>query len=171
MPDEVKLSIDTHEWEELLMALPMRVKKRAVRNALQAGGDVLLDSMSAECPERTDGATLDSTALAPGVLKESLTTQVVIGHVYNPAVRVGPGIGTGNVAYWVENGFDHVATGKRGHHAVKGKHVDANPFMARSFDSSIGRAVDVMLENLASSLDQDLADDSPSDSEYGGEDY
>jgi hypothetical protein len=172
MPDEVKLTIDTREWEDLLKALPMRVAKRAVRNALQAGGDVLLDAMVAECPERTDEPTPDSDALQPGVLKESLCDQVVIGTRYNPSVKVGPGIGTGHVAYWVENGFDHIEGGKRGEKASHvTKHVDANPFMVRSFDSSIERAVDVMLANLASSLGQDLADDSPSDSEYGGEDY
>jgi hypothetical protein len=135
------------------------VAKRAVRNALQAGGDILLDAMTAECPERTDEPTPDSDALAPGVLKESLTTQVVIGTRYNPAVKVGPGIGTGKVAYWVENGFDHIEGGKRGE---KGAHVtshkDANPFMVRSFDSSIGRAVDVMLDNLAATLTQDIND-------------
>jgi hypothetical protein len=153
--DGFDLKVDTSQWEALLLELPKRVAKTAVRKALQAGGDVLCDAMKDECPVRTDEATPGSDALEQGLLQESITTQVMIGTKYDPKVKIGPGVGTGHVAYWVENGFDHIEGGKRGKGGRVTKHVDANPFMQRAFDSAIGVATDALLESLGRSLGQD----------------
>jgi len=175
MPDEVKLTIDTREWEDLLKALPKRVAKRAVRNALQAGGEVIEEAMVAEAPERTDTPTPESDALAPGILKDDISTQVQIGTKYAPRVKIGPTSIAAYVGWWIENGFDHVEGGRkldpRRYTQEKvgtvTKHIDANPFMARAFDSSIERATEAMLENLAASLGQDINDPA---GDSGGED-
>lgn len=165
MADGLDLNIDTSQWEAMLAALPERVARRAAREALQAGGDVLLAAMKEECPERTDTPTPGSDALPPGVLKYSLTDQVVVGKVNNPRVKVGAPSVTSHVAGWIENGFDHYEGGRKGYagkrkykgHAkvgVKGKHIDANPFMVRAFDSSIEAAVSATLESLGAALEQ-----------------
>ena len=175
--DDLTLSIDTREWEELLKQLPKRVARRAVRQALQAGGDVIAEAMEAEAPERTDTPTPGSNALPAGILKADITSQVQVGTKYPPRVKVGATDIAGHVAWWIENGFDHVEGGSseksiafRGKYGIGGnkkvgkatKHIDANPFMARAFDSSISSAVDVMLESLATSLSQDINDPSSS---------
>jgi HK97 gp10 family phage protein len=166
MPDEVRLAIDTHEWEAMLAALPKRVARRAVRQALQAGGDVIAEAMVAEAPERTDTPTPGSDALPPGVLKDDIGTQVQIGTKYAPRVKVGCSEIATHVAWWVENGFDHVEGGRKldpRRYTQKKvgtvtRHIDANPFMARAFDASIERATEVMLQNLGTTLGQDIND-------------
>lgn len=169
--DDFTLSVDTTQWEALLADLPKRVRRRAVRSALQAAGDVLRDAIETEAPERTDVPTPGSDALPPGILKADISTQVQVGTKYDPRVKVGPTAIAGRVARWVENGFDHVSGGaSEGSIAfktkygiggtrklgTKGEHIDANPFMARGFDASIGQAVDAMLGSLATSLGQDI---------------
>jgi len=160
--DDLSLTIDTSQWDALLKALPQRVARRAVRQALQVGGDVLAEAMSAEAPLRTDVPTPGSDALPPGALKEDIAAQVQIGTRYDPRVKVGATVIASHVAWWIENGFDHVEGGRKKANGEGGKvtkHIEANAFMARTFDSTIGRAVDVMLESLATSLDQDLNSD------------
>lgn len=176
--DDISLTIDTSQWEKLLAELPQRVARKAMRQALQAGGDVLAEAMEAEAPERTDTPTPGSDSLPPGILKADISTQVQIGYKNGARVKVGATEIAGHQAWWIENGFDHVEGGAsdqsiafRGKYGIKGnnkagtvtKHIDANPFMARAFDSSINRAIEATLESLAASLSQDINDDSGTD--------
>ena len=166
MADGIEFKIDTTKFEELLKDLPARVARRAVRKALQAGGDVLQEAMRAECPEQTE-RTPGSDSLPPGILKADLSVSVQVGTKYDPQVLIGPTKDTAYVAWWIDNGFDHVEGGRKTKGGKATKHIDANPFMARAFDSSIGRAVDTMISNLAASLDQDL--ETPSGADAGDE--
>jgi hypothetical protein len=92
--------------------------------------------------------------------------QVTVGTKDDPIVRVGPSKDTAHVAWWIENGFDHVEGGRKRKGGKATKHIDANPFMQRAFDSSIGQAVDTMIVRLATSLEQDLTSETSS----GGDD-
>ena len=157
MADDFTISIDTTEMDKALAALPRKFAGRIAKEALQAAGDVMLGSMQVLCPERTDTPTPGSNALAPGVLKESLTTQVQIGTTNPPRVKVGPPSETAHVGWWIENGFDHYEGGRKGK-GSKGKHIDGKHFMASAFDESAERAVEVLLERLGSALDVESGD-------------
>jgi hypothetical protein len=172
MADGLSLKIDTTKFEALLKAMPQRVARRAVRQALQAGGDVIQEAMVAEAPQRTDAPTPGSDALPPGILKADLSVQVTVGTKDDPIVRVGPSRDTAHVAWWIENGFDHVEGGRKRKGGKVTKHIDANPFMLRAFDSSISSAVDAMISSLAGSLEEDLTSETSSgaDDSYGAAD-
>jgi hypothetical protein len=142
--DELTIKIDTTEVEKALTALPSRFARKAARSGLRAAGEVMLAPMKALCPERTDEPTPDSNSLAPGVLRESLTTQVQFKKRYPPRVKVGAPVETRHVAWWIENGFDNVKAKRH----VEGKH-----FMSAAFDESAEKAVAVLLEDLSTTLE------------------
>jgi hypothetical protein len=77
-------------------------------------------------------------------LKESLTTQVQIGKIRAPRVKVGTPIETNQVGWLIENGFDNLKS--RTH--IAGKH-----FIASAFDESAERAVNVFSETLVEILE------------------
>jgi hypothetical protein len=145
--DDVTLSIDTREWENLLKALPEKTRRGAVRQALQRAGDVMADAIAEEAPERTDTPTPDSNSLPPGILKADISSQVQLKAKLPPRVKVGATEIASRVAWWIEQGFDH----KRGN-----VHVDANPFMARGFERSITAATTVFLDSLSTALTADV---------------
>jgi hypothetical protein len=162
------MTIDTREMDKALAALPLKVSGRIAKQALQAAGDAVLDAVVALCPERTDTPTPGSDALEPGVLRESLTTQVVANKTEAPRVKIGPAEETARVAWWIENGFDHVSGGYRhkvykngqdtGRHRGPGKmtqHIPGKHFMAGAFDESIEGAIAVMLDHIGTALGQD----------------
>ena len=167
MSDGITFNIDTSKFEELLKAMPQRVARRAVRQALQAGGDVIREAMEAECPKRTDTPTPGSDALPPGILAADLTVQVIVGTRYNPTVKIGPTKDTSHVANWIENGFDHVEGGRKRKGGKATKHIDANPFIQRAFDESAQAAVDALPSSLSTSLEQDLTSEGGG---YGADD-
>ena len=163
--DDFSVKVDTSEVERALMAMPAKLAKRAARGGLQAAGEVMLASMVALCPERTDEPTPGSNSLAPGVLKESLTTQVQVGTKSTPRVKVGPPRETAHVAWWIENGFDLISGGRKGKGGrairdIEGKdrHIDGKHFMSGAFDESAEKAVDVLLEQLRTALDTEDTD-------------
>jgi hypothetical protein len=170
--DGLNLKIDTTQFEALLKAMPKRVARRAVRQALQAGGDVLQEAIAAECPVRTDTPTPGSDALPPGILQADISVQVTVGTKDDPIVRVGPSRDTAHVAAWIEAGFDHVEGGRKRKGGRVTRHIDANPFILRAFDSSISSAVDAMISSLAGSLEEDLTSETSSggDDSYGAAD-
>ena len=156
--DDFSVKVDTSEVERALMAMPAKLAKRAARGGLQAAGEVMLAAMVALCPERTDEPTSDSNSLAPGVLKESLTTQVQVGTKNAPRVKVGPPRETAHVAWWIENGFDLISGGRRGKGGHLIRHIDGKHFMSGAFDESAEKAVDVLLEQLRTALDTEDTD-------------
>jgi len=143
MADGFDMKLDTRELDEALAKLPAKFQGRIAKQALEAAGYVMVDAMKALCPVRTDEPTPGSDSLQPGVLQESLTTQVQMSKRYPPRVKVGPPSETAHIAWFIENGFDNV----RAKRHIEGKH-----FMAGAFDESAQRAVDVMLESLAEAL-------------------
>jgi len=152
------MKIDTAEMDKALSAMPAKFARKAAKGGLQVAGEVMLESMKALCPVRTEDTpqTPNSNALAPGVLKESLTTQVQFKKKFAPRVKVGAPSETFHVAWWIENGFD----------SVKAKrHIDGKHFMSGAFDESAERAVDVLVEELSTALDVNSSGDDLENSE------
>ena len=107
MPDDFDIKIDTSEFDSLLAKLPAKVSGRIMKDALQAGGDVILASMKVLAPEQTNEPTPGSNALPPGILREDLHTQVIVSPTKGAAqVKVGPTEIAGHVARWINNGLD-----------------------------------------------------------------
>ena len=157
--DDLTVKIDTSEVEKALVAMPERFARKAARGGLQAAGRVMLGSMVALCPVRTETpVTKNNTSLAPGVLKEGLTTQVQFSKKDAPRVKVGPPSETAHVAWWIENGFDNVKAKRH----IEGKH-----FMSAAFDESAEKAVAVLLEDLSTTLDVNSGTDSGTGTEEG----
>lgn len=152
MADGFEFKMDTKELDDWLSTLPEKFQGRVAKNALQAAGDVMLESMKAHCPSATVAPSTGSTALQPGVLQESLTTQVQMGKKYAPRVKVGAPSETSHVAYWIEEGFDHYTGGRKGYGGKQGKHIEGKHFMAAAFDETAERAIDVMIDNLAAAM-------------------
>lgn len=143
MTDGFEFKLDTTELDEALSKLPAKFQGRIAKQALQAAGNVMLESMKALCPVATVEPDSSSNALQPGVLQESLTTQVQMSKRFPPRIKVGAPSETAHVAWWIENGFDQVKAKRH----IEGKH-----FMSGAFDESAQRAIDVMLENLSEAL-------------------
>jgi hypothetical protein len=144
MPDEMTITVDTREVDAALAALPNKFAKGIVRDALAAAGLVMLGPMKSLCPEKTDESEDPGNSLAPGVLRESLTTQVQVGNVRPPRVKVGAPIETNQVDWLIENGFDNVKSKTH----ISGKH-----YMAAAFDESAEAAVETLIAGLATALD------------------
>lgn len=150
--DGVELVVDTRELEAALRAMPRKFAGAAMREALQAGGDVLLEAIEAHAPERNDTETPGSDALPPGVLKADLHTEVVISTQYAPRVKVGPSPVTGHVARWQNNGFNLTT---RGRSRASRKVIRAIPglhFLEAGFDEAAETAVDVFCATLAEAV-------------------
>jgi len=169
--DDLSIKFDTHEWNDLLKSLPQALAGKAVSASLAAGGAVLADAMEVEAPERTDDPTPGSNSLPPGILKHDVSFQVQMSSGHMPRVKVGCTEVAGRVAGWIENGFDVVVHGKKSakekrtgtvsaKHTPKtgAKHVDANPFMARAFESAIEDATNATLDSLQQSLTKAIAE-------------
>lgn len=148
MADEITLNIDTTKLEAALKDLPEKLAKKAMRNALQAGGDVMLEAMIAAAPERTDEPTPESNSLPPGVLKADLHTEIKMSKG-SARVKVGPSQITGHVARWINNGW--VLTGhnpgKKEIREIPGTH-----FIERAFDESAQKAIDTAIQALSDAL-------------------
>lgn len=151
MADDLEITIDTKALDDALSGLSIRVQKKIVRKALQAGADVVLASMKALCPERTDEPTPDSNGLPPGILREDLQVDIRVSQTSGASARIGPGEIAGYVGRWVNNGYNLTSHGpKRNRKVIKpipGKH-----FMEASTDEAGQKAVDAMVEVVASEL-------------------
>ena len=75
MADDIRIDVNTKELEAKLEALPRNVAQRKLREAVQAGGEVILRAMVANAPERTDEPTPDSNSLPPGMLRADLQVE------------------------------------------------------------------------------------------------
>ena len=149
--DDISIQVDTKDLEAMLKALPEKIARRYMKNALQAGGDVILDAMVATAPERTDEVTPEGTSLPPGILKYDLSAQVIQGD-NGGKVRVGPTTVAGAVARWQNNGW--IQTGHKPG-KKKGRFVDDQPgkyFIQRAFDETAESALDAFIETLSAQL-------------------
>ena len=158
--DDFEITIDTKAMDEALSRLPEKVQGRIAREALQKAGDIMLEAQKFLCPERTDDMP-GSDALEPGVLKESLTTQVIISTKGEVArVKVGAPSETAHVARWVNDGHDIYKGGRK--RASKNKkagkflgHVEGKHFLEGAFDESAQKAIDAMLTAIGEGLKND----------------
>jgi hypothetical protein len=150
MSDEFSISVDTRAMEQALIDLGEKVAKKALKTALQAAGDTMLEPMVELAPEHTEDVGSNSTSLPPGMLKADLHTDVMVsGSGGN--VRVGPSMDTGHVARWINNGWTLTSHGKkRSRHAIRdipGKH-----FLEAAFDESSEEALHVFLDVLSAEI-------------------
>jgi hypothetical protein len=150
MAEDFDLKIDTSQFDAMLAKLPVKLAGKIMRDALQAGGDVLLSSMKALAPERTDEPTPDSNSLPPGILREDLSTQVTVSATQGARLRVGPTEIAGRVARWQNDGWMLTRKTKNGKKQIKqipGKH-----FMEAAVDEAGEAAVDAFVATLAQGL-------------------
>jgi hypothetical protein len=159
--DTIDISVDTRELDAALTALPKKLRGAIMAKALQLAGDVMLEAIVVNAPERTDEPTPEGDSLEPGILKADMHTEVVVpnsdGLVANgrgfssglPRVKVGPSKIAGHVARWQNNGWNLTSHGKKGKviRAIPGKH-----FLEAGFDESADRAIDVFLDSLWNDL-------------------
>jgi hypothetical protein len=180
--DTFDLAVDTRELEAALKKLTAKLRSSVMKRALEAAGDVMLEAVVNHTPERTDEPTPEGDSLPPGMLKASMTKEVIApnengllsesvsrGTAFsagNPRVKVGPEkVGRSNkfgrVAYWQNNGwiltshgaFNSAKNRKKGLDLRhKIRPIDGKHFLEAAFDESAEQAVDVFLATLADGL-------------------
>lgn len=181
MSDEITLTVDTRECERALMALGEKVRGNIMKQALQAGGDVMAEALEAHTPERTGEETPNGTSLPPGIMKADVTTETQTAGQYPTArIKVGFSSISAYVAYWQNEGWNLTKGGqrhidKRGRVHGNGKVIRAIPgkhFIEASFDESAETAVDVFTSTLWDLLFSapDLEGAGP-EGNYEGENY
>ena len=125
-----------------------KVAKRVVRDAVNEGAEMMLDSMHREAPRNTKG----DLAAPPGFLGDHLDKDVRVSrndlaatarvgakaNAHYPSRRGGKGrVSVASVARFLEFGTSKMS---------------ANPFMTRSFDSIIKRLADLVAEKIQEGL-------------------
>jgi hypothetical protein len=149
--EDVDLILDTKALDAALSALPDKIQKQFVTKALEAAGVVILQSMVALAPERTDEDTPDSTSLPPGILKADLHSQVIIGGS-GARVRVGPTEVAGHVARWQNNGWTLTSHGRSKAGRKKLRDIPGKHFIEAALDESGQAALDASVASLKESL-------------------
>lgn len=179
--EDITLDVDTRALDDALSRLPMVMQKKVLRKALEAAGDVLLESIRGHAPERQQDTPGGS--IPPGILRADLHTDVEVSEKSGAVVRIGPTTITGHVARWINNGFTLTTHGsKRGRSAVKRKDGKPNPipgtyFMERGTDEASERALEVLTSTIAEGIGIALHQVSTGfegdgkDEDYGGENY
>jgi hypothetical protein len=153
--DTIDLKFDTRELDKALRALPNKLARAVAGRALQAAGDVMLEAVQANAPERTDEIGPESTSLPPGILKADMHTQIYFSRkTGNAGIKVGPSKEIGGlVAYRVNNGWiltAHGAKKKYGQRQIRP--IAGTHFLEAAFDESVEVATAVFLETLADNL-------------------
>jgi HK97 gp10 family phage protein len=139
------------EVERTLKEFAPKLRRKALRKALKAGGDVIATEVKLRAPVRTDVATGRSNALPPGALRADITVQVqTSSNEVAGVAKIGPSPKTDHVARWVEFGH-RMVTHRPGQRQIG--QVPAHPFMRPAFDSSRDEAVaafgDTLLQAVA----------------------
>jgi hypothetical protein len=150
MANDISLHIETAKLEEQLNNLPEKIRSKYVKAALQTAGDIILQEMVAQAPERTDEPTPDSDSLPPGVLKADLHTQLKGG-----AILIGPSEIAGPVARWIEKGWTVTGHGKSKRGRKKIKAIPGKHFMSGAVDVAGEAAVNAFVESLSNALGED----------------
>lgn len=151
MPDD-EFTCDISGLNELdakVAGIIDKLKRQQLRNAVAAGAFVFRDAIEDFAPERVaDGH--GGNALPPGALKADIHV-VLENHRDDRGVtgHAGPGVNTGYVANWLENGHRIVTH--------KGKAVGTatpHPFLRPAADSAAQAALDAFTAQLAEDLDK-----------------
>lgn len=133
--NNISITIDG-DLEARLRSLGPELARRALREAIAAGGAVLADAVKERVPVRT------------GLLRESVETGVEISSQGNSGIAsVAFGIEEGKIASLVEFG----------HHEVTRSHLDAgnvpaHPFLRPAFDESAIHAAEAAISVLVGSI-------------------
>lgn len=147
---DIDLKIDTSGFDAKLARLPVKLAGKIMRDALEASGDVLLGSMKALAPERTDEPTPDSNSLPSGILREDLHKQISVSATQGARLRVGPTEIAGHVARWQNNGWMLTRKTKSGKKQIR--QIPGKFFMEGAVDESGEAAVDAFAQALADGL-------------------
>jgi len=135
-----------------LMALPEKMRGPIMRDALQAGGDVMLSAMQDSASAAFKGSqerTPDSNALDPGMVEADLHTQIQEGKGdFPPRIKVGPSSITGRVVRWQNDGYNLTTHGKSRASRKVIKAIPGKHFIEAAFDESCEAAVQVFLDTL-----------------------
>jgi hypothetical protein len=153
MPDEeLSFSIDTSGFDEALAQIDAKVATGIMRDALQAGGDVVLAEMKTLASEfdKSPIRTPDSNALPVGILEYDLTTDVYVKNG-SGNVRVGPTKISGHVARWINNGWTLTGhkPGKKEIREIPGKH-----FIEAALDVTGQAAIDAIATTIAAGIEE-----------------
>jgi HK97 gp10 family phage protein len=119
------------ETVKALEVLPDKLVKKALRKALQAGGEVL------------GNAVMERTPVDTGLLRESVGLAVTVHNDASGEANVGFGR-QDYVARFVE--FGHRIVGHKPNKKDTGKHVPARPFIRPAFDASKDKAVETFAD-------------------------
>jgi HK97 gp10 family phage protein len=154
---ELECSVDTSQFEQNLTKFGAKVASVILAKALRAGGNVLAEAQREAAPERTDGVR-GGDALPPGALKNDIQVQIDIdGSRQVGLVKVGPGLGTGHVALWLEGGHEMVSHGKKRNRKFIGKgRVEPHPFIGPAFQASAQHAVETVIDLIADGINEEL---------------
>jgi HK97 gp10 family phage protein len=120
----------------------------AIRKALRAGGNVLLEAERAAAPVIKPG-TAGASSLPPEALRDGLR-MYSRDYEGEPQVVVGPNGKTAHVAAFVELGHAEVV-GKGASAKVVGE-VQAYPWIRPAYESSIGGVEEAMVDSMKESL-------------------
>lgn len=159
MADEgITVTFDTSKLVQALDAMPAKMARKHLRAGVKAGAQAILTRMQAKCPVAHESPGPKSTALGPGVLKASLRVALSTAKT-SATAYIGAPEGTGNVAYWVEKGFDHTGhkrikrgRGRQLPPGAKVRHIPGTHFMQGAADEGAGPAVDAMVAAIGESM-------------------
>lgn len=122
------------------------VRDTAIRNALKAGGRVLLAAERRRAPVLKEKVGPHSTALDPGTLKNGLrmASREWEG---KPQVVVGPNQKTAHVAAWVELGHANIK-GKGAGASIGEEDTPAHAWLRPAYESSISGVKEAIVESM-----------------------
>ena len=148
--EHLSLDVDTTMLEEMMRSLPDAVARKAMRKALRAAGQEILNPMITLAPERTGTPTPKGDSLPPGVLKADLGTRIRLEED-GGSVFIGPSRDTAHVARWINDGWTLTGhkPGKKTIRDIPGKH-----FIEGAADEGAQRAVNAFTDTLMEEIQQ-----------------
>jgi HK97 gp10 family phage protein len=136
MSSSIQITIDS-DMEQRLRQMGPDLARRALREALEAGGEVLAQAIRERTPVET------------GLLRESVEMTVELNPSGNAGeATIGFGPDQDRIAAWVEFGHREVSKEQ-----IEVGLVPAHPFVRPAFDEYSSQAADVATKVLSAALD------------------
>lgn len=145
MPADLTVKIDgLKELEEQLLSLPQNLARRDVRQALEAGGEVIAEEMRALAPRRT------------GRLHENIEVKVSLSSKQDAGTaKIGPlkkvFYGLMQELGWTSP-LPKSAGGTRRDRRGRGMHHPGHPFMRPAFESRKDAALETIIRTLRAGI-------------------